>query len=242
METGDIVTRRASRMNRPRSCSLSLRAGPGIGCSLAPGGGILFGIDYLIRRHLRNVEHFVDTRQFARQLAIAIDHTIRAHGEHPRTPNDRVRFHDSRTPYAIHPIWCAMTLLSETTLPFDLRVYGYQALLWHDLLEDTHLILPEGTAEDVRVLVGEMTFASFAEEREQIWQRSQTAQLLKLYDKVSNLLDGSWMSDAKWNDYVAHPEVLAQFASERFGNLNIVRIARAIAIHRGPRGAATDRR
>jgi hypothetical protein len=83
-----------------------------------------------------------------------------------------------------------------------------------------------------------MTFASFSEEREQIWKCSETARLLKLYDKVSNLLDGSWMADAKWDDYVAHTESLGLFASQRFGDLNIVRITRAISVPRPPRSAA----
>ena len=42
-------------------------------------------------------------------------------------------------------------------------------------------------------LVREMTFESFQEEVEHLWSRSAEARLLKLYDKVSNLLDGSWM-------------------------------------------------
>jgi hypothetical protein len=130
-----------------------------------------------------------------------------------------------------------MTLLSETALPFDLRVVGYQALLWHDVREDTHLSLPPGTPSEVTDLVDQMTFASFSEEREQIWACSERSQLLKLYDKVSNLLDGSWMADAKWNDYVEHTRALAEIASERFGDLNIVRIARAVAVPRSPRGA-----
>lgn len=41
------------------------------------------------------------------------------------------------------------------------------------------------------LIVKEMTFSSFAEEVELLWEQSDTAKLLKLYDKVSNLLDGT---------------------------------------------------
>jgi len=176
--------------------------------------------------------------ELASNLARNIAHTIRAHSNFPLSPKDAVRFHDDLTPYAVHPIWCAMTFLTETALPADFRIAGYQALLWHDVLEDTTLLLPDGVSREVQALVQEMTFESFAEEQEEIWRRSENAQLLKLYDKVSNLLDGAWMSDSKWNSYVAYTNRLASSASERFGELNIVRIARAISIPRPPNPAA----
>src|ERR1700737_3082179 len=70
----------------------------------------------------------------------------------------QTRTWDETTPYAIHPIWCAMTFLSETTLPADLREIGYHVLLWHDLLEDTELkSLPPNTPGEVRELVDELT-------------------------------------------------------------------------------------
>jgi hypothetical protein len=87
-------------------------------------------------------------------------------------------------------------------------------------------------------LVEEMTFTSFEEERENIWSRSERAQLLKLYDKVSNLLDATWMTDSEWDEYVTHTNRLTRLAVERFGELNIVRIARAITMARSPNGAA----
>jgi hypothetical protein len=52
---------------------------------------------------------------------------------------------------------------------------------------------------------------------------------LKLYDKVSNLLDGKWMKAEKWNIYVEHTLRLASEVEQLFGELNIVKIATAIA-------------
>ena len=59
------------------------------------------------------------------------------------------------------PIWCGMTLLTETRLPEEIRFTGYQALIWHDVLEDTNLPLPDGTDLEVIRLVQEMTYQSF---------------------------------------------------------------------------------
>ena len=55
------------------------------------------------------------------------------------------------------------------------------------------------------------------------------SKLLKLYDKVSNLLDGNWMKTEKWNIYVEHTLRLAGDVEHVYGTLNIVKIARAIA-------------
>jgi hypothetical protein len=150
----------------------------------------------------------------------------------------QTRSWDNATPYAIHPIWCAMTFLSETTLPADLREIGYQVLLWHDLLEDTKLkSLPPNTPSEVKELVDEMTFKNFAEEMQKVWERSETTRLLKLYDKVSNLLDGAWMNDKKWNEYVSYTlklteQVEAISSNQKYGELNIMKIARAICVLR----------
>ena len=174
-----------------------------------------------------------ETLTWAQELRLAIAHTIAAHSEHGRSPNDAIRFHDRRTPYAVHPIWCATTLLTEPGLDEQTRRLGYQALLWHDTLEDTNMPLPNSADERVKELVRQMTFKSFEEETQRLWERSFLVKLLKLYDKVSNLLDGIHMNDDKWNRYVDQTTKLAQeVAVAHGGSLNIVRIARAVALRR----------
>ncbi|MEI2774022.1 MAG: hypothetical protein V9G98_26010 [Candidatus Competibacter sp.] len=180
-----------------------------------------------------------ETARWASHLARTIGHAIEAHHTFPRTAADSVRFHDQKTPYAVHPIWCAMTFLTETALPEELRRDGADALLWHDLLEDSTLPLPDWTSERVRGLVKELTFPSFKEELETLWFRSEEAILLKLYDKTSNLLDGTWMRDAQWNRYVAHTVKIADHVEAKWGALNGVRMARAIAIPREIKAQAT---
>jgi hypothetical protein len=174
----------------------------------------------------------MDTHQFSEQIMMSINHAIDAHSNHPNTPDDAIRFWDRITPYAIHPIWCGMTLLTETSLPEDIRYNGYQALLWHDILEDTKLPLPAGTNAEVASLVLDMTFTSFREEQEKIWDCRDKVKLLKLYDKVSNNLDAVWMKYEKWNNLVDYTLKLRKFVVETYGDLNIVKIAGAVCQRR----------
>jgi hypothetical protein len=174
------------------------------------------------------------TKDIADQLDFSIRHTIQAHMDYPNRSKDTIRFWDKTTPYAVHPIWCAATLLTETKLSEDIRFKGYQALLWHDTLEDTQLSLPENTDAEVATLVHEMTFESFRDEQDKIWACRDVVKLLKLYDKVSNLLDAVWMKDEKWNNLVDYTLKLRHFVLETYGDLNIVKIAGAVCLHRSP--------
>jgi hypothetical protein len=173
-----------------------------------------------------------DTLGWAASLKASIDHAISAHSQNANSQADTVRFHDGRTPYVVHPIWCAMTLLAEPALSEDIRRLGACALLWHDTLEDTTMPLPSWAEDRVRTLVEEMSFESFQQETEQLWSRSDDTKLLKLFDKVSNLLDGTWMKAEKWNAYVDHTEKLADYVESRWGALNIVRIARTFCVRK----------
>jgi hypothetical protein len=172
------------------------------------------------------------TQRLAEQINFSIQYAIKAHIDNPQTPDDAIRFWDKKTPYVVHPIWCGMTLLTETSLPEEIRFAGYLALIWHDVLEDTNLSLPDDTDDNVIRLVQEMTFKSFREEQEQIWEKRDVVKLLKLYDKVSNLLDAVWMKDDKWNNLVNYTLKLRQFVLETYGDLNIVKIAEAVCLPR----------
>jgi hypothetical protein len=172
------------------------------------------------------------TEDLASEINFSITYAINAHIKNPKSPQDSIRFWDKTTPYVVHPIWCGMTLITETRLPEEVRFWGYQALLWHDLLEDTNLPLPEGTDSEVIRLVQEMTHPSFREEQLSIWDQREVVKLLKLYDKVSNLLDAVWMKDAKWNNLVEYTLKLRQFDLETYGDLNIVKIAGAVCLPR----------
>ena len=163
------------------------------------------------------------------QLLNQINFCVRAHASQSIKPSKAVRKWDGKTPYSVHPIWCAMTILTETTLSEEIRINGAQALFFHDILEDTTAKLPDDTSAEVRALVEGMTFESSDEEMRLIWDRSLEIKLLKLYDKLSNILDGSWMSTEKRNRYAAYLLRLCDEVEPHYGKLNIIRIAQAIA-------------
>jgi (p)ppGpp synthase/HD superfamily hydrolase len=174
----------------------------------------------------------MNTQEVANNIEKSIAQIRKAHMEFSKTELDRVRFHDNSTPYIVHPIFCAMAILSEPALDEHIRLIGYQALLFHDVLEDTTAALPEKMDPEVIELVQLMSFENFRVECNDVWTRPPLIRLLKLYDKTSNLLDGSHMSDTKWNLYVEFVMALIADVESHFGQLNIVRIAKAIAIPR----------
>jgi len=160
---------------------------------------------------------------------------VAAHAEKPRRPENAIRRWDGKTPYAAHPIWCATMLMTESSLPEHVRAIGCQALLLHDILEDTTADLPDSVSEEVCALVREMTFPGGSrEEVQEVWLRSDLCKLFKLYDKVSNCLDGAAFSDERWNQYSAYTLKLADFVESKWGQLHIVRIARLICQPRTP--------
>ncbi|MEK7520250.1 MAG: hypothetical protein AAB581_03365 [Patescibacteria group bacterium] len=177
----------------------------------------------------RKLKKDTDDRFRDKSLQTFIDASITAHGKHSRTPSKAVRKWDGKTPYSVHPIWCAMMLLHETTLHEHVRITGFQTLLLHDVLEDTTVMLPTLVSEEVRRWVHDMTFASSDEEMETIWDKPPVIQLLKLYDKVSNLMDGAWMSKEKRARYTEYTMKLCAEVEQTYGALNIVKLAHAIA-------------
>ena len=93
-----------------------------------------------------------------------INWIIDAHQNYPKKPGGDIRYWDKKTPYSIHPIWCAMTMLTETKLPEELRINGAIALLYHDVLEDTTKGLPDNLPSKVVEMISDMTFHGGIEE------------------------------------------------------------------------------
>lgn len=163
------------------------------------------------------LENFVTHLEF-----IANAHTTQA-----KTPEKRVRTWDQKTPYYLHSLWCASTLATETSLPQELRENGAIALLYHDITEDTTAVLPENISQTIIELINGLTFDSFSDEMVNIWQQPTEVRLLKLYDKVSNLLDGVWMNQELRKTYEEYVDRLVEDVENNFGVLNIVCIAKA---------------
>src|SRR3989344_3869144 len=96
-------------------------------------------------------------------------YVIEAHSQHSREPSNAFRKWDGRTPYYVHPIWCAAMILHETSLSEQLRQEGSLALLYHDVLEDTTAKLPLWLPERAAWLVSQMTFNSSEHEWAELW-------------------------------------------------------------------------
>lgn len=139
-----------------------------------------------------------------------------------------VRGWDMQTPYAIHPLWCSMTIYSETSLPKQIRDEGAIILLYHDILEDTKLNLPDNLTPNVVDGIIQMTFTGMTQEMVEVWNREPKIRLYKLYDKISNLLDFSWMTPEIIEIYTSYTKRLLEDVEQNYGQLNITRIARAI--------------
>ncbi|MCP5016331.1 MAG: hypothetical protein GY938_13825 [Ketobacter sp.] len=170
----------------------------------------------------------MNTQDLADEIVSSIQFAVDAHIRNPNSDSDSVRFWDMSTPYIVHPAWCAMTILTECNLPEEVRLSGYKALIWHDVLEDTKLTPPKETSSEVLHFINEMTFTSFSSEQEEVWGKAPVVRLFKLYDKVSNLLDGDWMKTEKWNSYVDFTRKLISDVELNYGPLNIVIIGKAV--------------
>ena len=105
---------------------------------------------------------------FDKKLQDLIQYVIYAHAFCAKTDSNRFRRWDMKTPYYIHPLWCATTLLTEEKLSEEIRRIGSQALLLHDVFEDTTAGLPKDTEDEVRRLVMDMTFNTSDQEVENI--------------------------------------------------------------------------
>lgn len=153
---------------------------------------------------------------------------INAHMKQSKEPENRFRKWDNKTPYYIHPIWCASMIMQEPSLSEEVRLKGSQALLYHDVLEDTTAKLPEWLSDDVNGLVSELTFESSEDEWETLWNKDKRVRLLKLYDKVSNMMDSVWMKSERRQQHLIHLRRLYKDVEQNYGELNIMKIAKSL--------------
>lgn len=120
-----------------------------------------------------------------------------AHQEFPLKPKNATRLFDAATPYIVHPVAAAFLFGLEPLLPINVRREGVEALLLHDVLEDTDMDLPQETSNHVRALVEGLTFPHGSMQKmAEIWDRPFLVQLLELYDLATNAMDGQfgWMA------------------------------------------------
>ncbi|MDH5532830.1 MAG: hypothetical protein OEX81_00185 [Candidatus Pacebacteria bacterium] len=158
-------------------------------------------------------------------LSKHIETVIKAHVDHPKEEINKYRFFDKKTPYVVHPIWCATTILTEPKLDFDLRQKGALSLLYHDVLEDTLAPLPEDLPSEIKEWIRDMTFdGGFEEEQVKLFTKPKEVLLFKLYDKTSNLLDATWMDKELYKTYFDFTQKLSKKVTKHYGELNITKI------------------
>lgn len=77
-----------------------------------------------------------------------------------------------------------------------------------------------------------MTFASgrTLEEQQVIWGKDKVIRLLKLYDKSNNFMNSSWMNAERKQRHRGYITELARDVKSNYGDLNIVKIAKALVI------------
>lgn len=153
---------------------------------------------------------------------------MRAHDKYAVNADARLRFFDRKTPYAIHPVWCGLSILAEPKLEAKLRWQGALTLLYHDVLEDTTRKLPGDLPKKVQQQVRDMTFADIKEEMELVWSKSPEILLFKLYDKTSTMLDWVWMGKRLQGEYRQYVVKLIKVVAKAYGELNVVKIAKAL--------------
>jgi len=170
-------------------------------------------------------------KKYFENLDFYIADVFDAHQRKAIKATSGLRFWDMKTPYVVHPFWCAMTILTETRLDEQIRVSGSMALLYHDVLEDTTKKLPKELDSQVVDLIKGMTFlGGIQEEMDTVWVKSKEIILLKLYDKTSNLLDAVWMKGKSRKTYLLYTKKLLNNVLENYGELNITVMAKSILV------------
>ena len=159
------------------------------------------------------------------ELKRLLDFVYTAHQEH----NTRKDFRqEGKVPFVVHPIWCATTLLNDQRIPFEQRRIGYQALLLHDVLEDTSLPLPDFVGPEVKDAVEQMSHGTW--EDEQVLEgKSDFVKLLKLCDKMSSIFDETVRPDPqRRSEWKALTTRLYEDVKEAYGETRIVTLCKAM--------------
>ncbi|MDO8512404.1 MAG: hypothetical protein Q7S57_03970 [bacterium] len=135
-------------------------------------------------------------------------------------------------PFVVHPIWCALMLLNDLSLPKEQRELGFHVLLLHDVVEDTTLPLPQDLSEEVVRLVGEMTYKNFDEEKTLVPYKSTFIQFLKVIDKVATIYDNfgddNIMKPERKKEWRQYTELLLKNTEADFGHTQSYKVAKLI--------------
>lgn len=158
-----------------------------------------------------------------------LDFAYSAYQEHNQSGQE-LRQH-GKVPFIVHPMWAAMMMLADQRLPFELREIGYQALLLHDVLEDTNAELPDWIDPEVARMVEDMTLPDdFKEVVAAIASKDIFTKLLILYDTLENVYE-EHVTDWKRTMWKQGVEVLIREVEQEYGDLRVVHVGKAVLEH-----------
>lgn len=164
-----------------------------------------------------------------------------------REPKFAKRTHDGATSALWHALWAASQVMHELALPRNTRIVGLYTELLHDVREDSDISKHQfddycrqrfDCGRWVAGYVDTMTHKSFLLQAKAYYggTAGPLTKLFTLYDKVSNLMDGTWMSVELLSEYLRFVEWLLDEVSRDYaeiaGSLWIIPFARAVVERR----------
>jgi hypothetical protein len=154
-----------------------------------------------------------------------LSHTIMMYQEDVNQHNIKVRAHDKATPFAVHPIWCAISILSAPDLNQDLRVDGFWIILNHNL--ENYTGKKPDCSQVILEKIHSLQCLSYVKEADGAitWSAPPEIRLFKLFEQVHKLYDNEHECDDIELDLTQ--DLLADVQTN-YGNLKIVRIAKAL--------------
>ncbi|MBP9815960.1 hypothetical protein KBD09_01835 [Candidatus Woesebacteria bacterium] len=135
---------------------------------------------------------------------------------------------EGKVPYIFHPLWAAISLMTDTQIPYEEREKGFKILILHDVLEDTSLELPSWVPQDIQQGVEELTFKDWDDAKQAIPSKSTFIKLLLLYDSLSSMYE-LHVSERKkhwWKEKVIS---LTNEVQAHYGNIRAVQMGKAIS-------------
>ncbi|MFZ6014971.1 MAG: hypothetical protein ACOYUZ_01280 [Patescibacteria group bacterium] len=157
--------------------------------------------------------------------AAKLAHVITALQRDANDPRANVRKHDLATPFAVHPLWCAISILSAPDIEQDLRLAGYKVLLEHALEPQTGKA-PDADRIQLEQIRSLRCLSRVKNDDGSLrWSAPPEIRLFKLFEVVHNLyddeIDGDDLNIKLARDLVGDVQA-------NFGNLKIIRIAKAL--------------
>ncbi|MBI5654110.1 hypothetical protein HZC53_00430 [Candidatus Uhrbacteria bacterium] len=144
-------------------------------------------------------------------------HLALLHQEKALSLRQGVRSHDLHTPFAVHPLQCALAVLSEPALDGELRVKLFDVLLHHELEAQTG-IKPDFLPLPIQEMIRSLRCLSHGDLG---WSAPPEIRLCKLYSLTFDVMDGQ----APTTQHLLI-EALVEDVENSFGGLNITQTAR----------------